>query len=57
MGTLGNISGYEAIKALARAGWLQDGQRGSHIILKKQVPSLIWACRTTRNWIVVCFVL
>lgn len=35
MGTLGNISGDEAIKAFAKAGWLQDRQRGSHIILKK----------------------
>ena len=29
------ISGAEAVKAFERAGWRQDRQRGSHVILLK----------------------
>jgi len=35
MGTLGNISGKEAVKAFEKAGWLARGQAGSHLILTK----------------------
>jgi predicted RNA binding protein YcfA (HicA-like mRNA interferase family) len=30
------ISGAEAVKAFERAGWRQDRQRGSHVVLLKQ---------------------
>jgi len=36
MGTLANISGKEAVKALLRAGWVREGQTGSHILLTKE---------------------
>jgi len=29
------LSGREVVKVLAKAGWLQNRQRGSHIILTK----------------------
>ena len=32
MGTLANISGKEAAKAFAKAGWSAVGQVGSHLI-------------------------
>ena len=35
MGTLGNISGKEAAKAFARAGWVSGGQVGSHLAMRK----------------------
>jgi len=35
MGKLSNISGKEAAKAFARAGWLARGQTGSHLVLTK----------------------
>jgi predicted RNA binding protein YcfA (HicA-like mRNA interferase family) len=35
MGKLGNISGKEAAKAFAKAGWQQIGQVGSHLIMTK----------------------
>jgi predicted RNA binding protein YcfA (HicA-like mRNA interferase family) len=35
MGTLANISGKEAVKALLRAGWVREGQTGSHVMLTK----------------------
>lgn len=35
MGTLANISGKEAVKALLRSGWVWEGQTGSHVILSK----------------------
>jgi len=35
MGKLGNISGKEAAKAFANAGWQQMGQVGSHLIMTK----------------------
>jgi len=34
--TLPRVSGREVVKALARAGYEQDRQRGSHIILRQQ---------------------
>ncbi|MCX5656285.1 MAG: type II toxin-antitoxin system HicA family toxin [Planctomycetota bacterium] len=36
------ISGAEAVKAFERAGWRQDRQRGSHVIMLKpgQIASL-----------------
>ena len=36
MSTLPRVSGREVVKALARAGYEQDRQRGSHIILRQQ---------------------
>lgn len=36
MSTLPRVSGRQVIKALARAGYEQDRQRGSHIILRQQ---------------------
>jgi predicted RNA binding protein YcfA (HicA-like mRNA interferase family) len=33
---LPRVSGREVVKALARAGYEQDRQRGSHIILRQQ---------------------
>ncbi len=35
MGRLGNISGNEATKAFAKAGWLVVGQVGSHVVMTK----------------------
>jgi predicted RNA binding protein YcfA (HicA-like mRNA interferase family) len=35
MGTLANISGKEAVKAFARAGWETAGQVGSHLVMTK----------------------
>lgn len=35
MGTLGNISGKQAAKAFAKAGWLATGQVGSHLVMTK----------------------
>ena len=36
MSTLPRVSGREVVKALARVGYLQDRQRGSHIILRRE---------------------
>jgi predicted RNA binding protein YcfA (HicA-like mRNA interferase family) len=35
MGTLANISGKDTVKAFLRAGWVREGQTGSHVILTK----------------------
>jgi predicted RNA binding protein YcfA (HicA-like mRNA interferase family) len=35
MGQLPAISGAEAVRAFKRAGWQEDRQRGSHVILIK----------------------
>jgi len=35
MGKLANISGKEAAKAFARAGWQVVGQVGSHLVMTK----------------------
>jgi predicted RNA binding protein YcfA (HicA-like mRNA interferase family) len=35
MGTLANISGKEAMKAFAKAGWQTVGQVGSHLVMTK----------------------
>jgi len=35
MGRLGNISGSEATKAFAKAGWQIVGQVGSHVVMTK----------------------
>jgi predicted RNA binding protein YcfA (HicA-like mRNA interferase family) len=35
MGTLANISGKEAAKAFAKAGWSAVGQVGSHLVMTK----------------------
>jgi predicted RNA binding protein YcfA (HicA-like mRNA interferase family) len=35
MGKLGNISGKEATKAFAKAGWQTMGQVGSHLVMTK----------------------
>jgi predicted RNA binding protein YcfA (HicA-like mRNA interferase family) len=35
MGKLSNISGKEAVKAVERAGWYQQGQVGSHLVMTK----------------------
>jgi predicted RNA binding protein YcfA (HicA-like mRNA interferase family) len=35
LGKLSNISGKDAAKAFAKAGWLARGQAGSHLILTK----------------------
>jgi predicted RNA binding protein YcfA (HicA-like mRNA interferase family) len=32
MGSLANISGKEAVKAFLHAGWVHEGQTGSHVI-------------------------
>ena len=36
MSTLPRVSGREVVKALAKAGYERDRQRGSHIILRQQ---------------------
>ena len=36
MGTLANISGKEAVKAFARAGWTSVGQVGSHLVMTRE---------------------
>ena len=33
---LPSLSGKECVKALMRHGWMEERQRGSHIILQKQ---------------------
>ena len=33
MGSLGNISGKEAVKAFQKAGWQPMGQVGSHLVM------------------------
>jgi len=35
MGKLGNISGKEAVRAFAKAGWRTMGQVGSHLVMTK----------------------
>ena len=35
MAKLPSVSGAEAIKAFERAGWHQDRQRGSHVVMLK----------------------
>jgi predicted RNA binding protein YcfA (HicA-like mRNA interferase family) len=35
MGTLSNISGKDAVKAFAKAGWQTVGQVGSHLVMTK----------------------
>ena len=35
MGTLANISGKEVVRAFLRAGWVREGQTGSHVMLTK----------------------
>lgn len=35
MGRLGNISGKDAAKAFAKAGWQVMGQVGSHLVMTK----------------------
>jgi predicted RNA binding protein YcfA (HicA-like mRNA interferase family) len=35
MGKLANISGKEAVKAFAKAGWQTMGQVGSHVVMAK----------------------
>ena len=35
MSKLGNISGKEAVKAFAKAGWQTMGQVGSHVVMTK----------------------
>ena len=32
------VSGTEAVKAFQRLGFIVDRQRGSHVVLKKNVP-------------------
>jgi predicted RNA binding protein YcfA (HicA-like mRNA interferase family) len=32
------VSGQQAIRALERMGFIQVRQRGSHVVLKKQMP-------------------
>jgi len=36
MGRLSNISGKEALKAFAKAGWKFRGQVGSHAVMTKE---------------------
>ena len=36
MARLPAISGAEAVRALERAGWRQDRQRGSHVVMLKE---------------------
>ena len=36
MSNLPRVSGREVVKALARAGYKQDRQRGSHIVLRQE---------------------
>jgi len=35
MGTLANISGKDAVRAFAKAGWEKVGQVGSHLVMTK----------------------
>jgi len=35
---LRRVSGQETIRALERLGFVQVRQRGSHVVLKKQIP-------------------
>lgn len=44
MPKLHRVSGQEAIRALERLGFEQIRQRGSHVILKKQMPEGTIGC-------------
>jgi len=35
VGTLGNISGKQAVRAFAKDGWMARGQVGSHVLMTK----------------------
>ena len=44
MPRLRRVSGEEAIRALERLGFVQVRQRGSHVVLKKQMPQGTIGC-------------
>jgi predicted RNA binding protein YcfA (HicA-like mRNA interferase family) len=44
MPRLRRVSGREAVRALERLGFEQVRQRGSHIVLKKQIPEGTFGC-------------
>jgi len=44
MPKLRRVSGREAIRALERLGFEQVRQRGSHVVLKKQMPEGAIGC-------------
>ena len=44
MPKLRRVSGRETIRALERLGFVQVRQRGSHVVLRKQVPEGTIGC-------------
>jgi len=49
MGTLANISGKEAVKAFAKAGWQTVGQVGSHLVMTKSGQHANLSIRSIKN--------
>lgn len=45
------VSGAQAVRAFERAGWVIARRKTSHIILKKQPPSIPSLCLTMMSWI------
>jgi predicted RNA binding protein YcfA (HicA-like mRNA interferase family) len=41
--TLPSVSGERAVRAFQKAGWLEDRQRGSHVILVKPGNHASWS--------------
>jgi predicted RNA binding protein YcfA (HicA-like mRNA interferase family) len=50
MGTLANISGKEAVKAFAKAGWQTVGQVGSHLVMTKSGQRANLSIRSIKNY-------
>jgi predicted RNA binding protein YcfA (HicA-like mRNA interferase family) len=44
MPKLRRVSGEEAIRALERLGFFQARQRGSHVVMKRQMPGGATGC-------------
>jgi len=44
MPRLSRVSGQETIRALERLGFVQVRQRGSHVVLKKEMPEGAIGC-------------
>ncbi|MGB9775582.1 MAG: type II toxin-antitoxin system HicA family toxin [Anaerolineae bacterium] len=44
MPKLRRVSGWDAVRALERLGFVQVRQRGSHVVLKKHIPEGAVGC-------------
>jgi predicted RNA binding protein YcfA (HicA-like mRNA interferase family) len=57
MGTLANISGKEAAKAFAKAGWQTVGQVGSHLVMTKPAQRANLSIPQIKSYLLAHFVL